>query len=81
MDASIKSALVSYYQQGVNAGLQTKTADDCPFKRSDRKGAWIRGLNYGIQHNKGNFLTEKQAEKNKDQIAKLKNSLFKQSEK
>lgn len=81
MDASIHPTLVTYYQQGVNAGLMSKTADDCLFKRSDRKGAWIRGLNYGIQHKQANYLTEQQAAKNRVHIANLKLSLLKQNEK
>ncbi len=81
MDHSIHAELLTYYQQGVNAGLIGKTSDDCPFKRSDRKGAWIRGLHYGLQNNKANYLTENQAEKNKVHIANIKEIHFKQSKK
>jgi len=64
------------FEQGQNAGLCGKTLDNCPYRKVDKKNAWVRGYHQGKLQAEQKRLSPVQHRTNQGHIAHLR-KLFK----
>ena len=64
-----------YFEEGKNSGLCGKTLDDCPYRKTERKNAWVRGLREGELLAEQRRLSPVQHRTNQGHIAHVR-SLF-----
>ncbi|KGJ92135.1 ribosome modulation factor [Colwellia psychrerythraea] len=69
--------LKATFEEGQNAALCGKTLDNCPYRKTEKKNAWVRGFHQGklAKENGGKSITPVQARTNQGHIAHLR-SLF-----
>lgn len=64
-----------YFEQGQTAAACGKALDDCPYKKPERKNAWVRGFHEAKLMSNLQGQTPVQKRTNQEHIAHLKTML------
>jgi len=67
--------LKATFEEGQNSALCGKTLDDCPYRRIEKRNAWVRGYHVGKLHAEQLAISPVQARTNQGHIAHLRSLL------
>ena len=67
--------LKATFEEGQNAALCDKTLDDCPYRRVEKRNAWVRGFHEGKLIAQQRAISPVTARTNQGHIAHLRSLL------